>query len=422
MRAAWNSGLARELVNDSPFWRDFVDRFWEAKSALIAGEQTRSLPRIEPDELFHAMVACTNDYGRGGRQITRLYVDESEVDVLGGKYQALLPQYDDGSFEGYNHRMVAGNGFHHYALIVTDWHQFDRSIWDRIVEALAGLTEEVGISASRMDTQLFLGTYKTTPFGVHEDATSAFHFPVIGRKVMRFWPHSFAANNPALHHAHDYGDFLDESIVVEANPGEVIYWPSNYWHVGEGDGTFSVTWRFAYWIADGIRRFAAVKAAELFQAMESGPLSALPKIARLESARLDPINDIIGGLQRAVSSDQFRQTIVQAWLERYSAYGFLRVPARIETPAPRLCDAVHLKRPHRILASRVAPSLICVAAAGRSCIFEFNNSIQTVIDVLNQGNVVKLEELLAGKEERTAILQLVEFGLQSGALLIKDNA
>ncbi|MEB3282145.1 MAG: hypothetical protein VKK42_24830 [Lyngbya sp.] len=124
-----------------------------------------------------------------------------------------------------------------YALIVADWHQFDRALWEKIVVSLEGLTKLVGISASRMDTQLFLGNYKITPFGVHVDAASAFHFPIIGKKIIRFWPDSYAQKNPALHHARNYARFLENSSVIKAVPGQAIYWPSNYWHIGEGDGT-----------------------------------------------------------------------------------------------------------------------------------------------------------------------------------------
>jgi hypothetical protein len=52
-----------------------------------------------------------------------------------------------------------------YALVVADWHAFDRSLWEQIVEFLRGLTSCVGISSLRMDTQLFTGTYAVTPFG-----------------------------------------------------------------------------------------------------------------------------------------------------------------------------------------------------------------------------------------------------------------
>lgn len=350
----------------------------------------------------------------------RLYVNDSQVDVLGGKHQKLLPQYHDGSFEGYNRRMGDHYGFEHYALIVADWHQFDRSIWERIVASLAGLTEHTGISASRIDTQVFLGTYKTTPFGVHVDAASAFHFPLMGAKVMRFWRSSFAAENPMLHHAHDYESFLHDSLVIQANPGEAIYWPSHYWHVGEGDGAFSVTWRFAYWIADGIRKFAVAKAAEIFEDLEQPPLSTLPRIPNHAVAELDLVENLIRGLTRAANSNLFRQCLVQSWLERYSAYGFLRVPAEVTNPSSITRGWVCKKPVFRILTTQLTPGSVCVAAAGRSCILPYTLNIDAIVDKLNKGDVINVEEIFTDTMD-AVICNLINFCFKSGVLFLLPN-
>src|SRR6185369_16732647 len=102
----------------------------------------------------------------------------------------------------------------------------------------------------------FLGTYKVTPFGVHIDATTAFHFPVVGRKTMRFWDESAVARHAGLRGAHDYARFLDGSVAITARPGEALSWPSNRWHVGESDGSFAVTWGVGYWVGHDMRELA----------------------------------------------------------------------------------------------------------------------------------------------------------------------
>lgn len=404
----------------SDFWSNFVDKYWEKKAILLAQENSHILPKINPHELFQAVVSCTNSFRHGGQQKVRLFVNDSQVDLLRGGHRELLPQISDDSFVGYHQRMISNYGIEDYALIVADWHQFDRALWEKIVVSLEGLTKLVGISASRMDTQLFLGNYKITPFGVHVDAASAFHFPIVGKKIVRFWPDSYAKQNLALHHARDYARFLENSSVIKAVPGQAIYWPSNYWHIGEGDGTFSVTWRFAYWIAEGLHKLAIAKVAEVFAKLNPSSDTHLPEILTNSDAELPQVEEIINRLLQTVSSDQFRQSLVQSWLERYSAYGFLRVPAVTGKNSIDFQGSIYKKPTFPILATRIASDSICVAAAGRSCILKFSPDICLIIDELNQGKILLLQELLQSRADHNkTIVEFIEFCLQSGVLILE---
>jgi hypothetical protein len=398
----------------------FFDELWEKKSALLTGHQTLELPKIEPGELFRAVVACTDDFCRTGRQRVRLYVDGLEVDVLGGGHQAILPKDEDRSFDEYNRRMIECSGFNDYALVVADWHQFDRSLWERILVSVEWLAEKVGISRSRMDTQVFLGTYKVTPFGVHADPTSAFHFPVIGTKIMRFWDGSFGTRTRALQKTHNYEPFLRDSTVIKARPGEVIYWPSDYWHVGESDGTFSVTWGFGYWIGDNARRRAIEKAMKVFGEIEPEPRITLPQNLVPASETSAAIDGLVRDLLRAVSSDTFRRLIVQSWLEHYSAYGFLSVPSLMERVQLGDHCFVRKKAAFRILYSQIGPGLVSVASAGYSCVLPAIPTIRLVIDRLNEGSAVAMKEFLGYDGNAASVVELIDFCMRSGALVAED--
>jgi hypothetical protein len=401
-------------------WSSFVGEYWEKQATLLAGEQASPLPAIEPCELFRATVACTDAFCRGREQKVRLYVDGAEIDILGGAHQAFLPKYEDQSFDEYNRRMVVRHGFQDYALIVADWHQFDRALWERIVVSLEGLAECVGISRSRMDTQVFLGTYKVTPFGVHSDPTGAFHFPVIGTKTMRFWRDSFVANTPELARIRQYERFLQESWAVKAKPGEAIYWPSDLWHVGESDGAFSVTWGFGYWIGNSLRRLAAAKSIKIFE--EIGPKTAniAPNGVADAARTLVPVDELLQDLFRNVSSEAFRLSVARSWLEHYSAYGFLKVPSLLDVVPVEEGGIVRKKPAFRILASRTGPNAICIASAGHSCILPPGAEVYAVIDRLNQGTPVPLEELYRSCGERVAINQVIDFCLRSGAVVLEN--
>jgi 50S ribosomal protein L16 3-hydroxylase len=381
------------------FWSRFVEQYWEKRPVVLSGKDTEAFPVISAPELFPAVSACAESFLAGEEQKVRLYVDDGQVDILGGRHGDLLPKIADGSFEEYNHRMVHRHGLGDYALVIADWHQFSRPLWDRLVLTVKSLANQVGISASRMDTQVFLGTYHKTPFGVHVDAASAFHFPIIGSKRMRFWEDGFARQTPSLHHARQYEQFSAASVVNEATAGEIIYWPSTYWHVGESEGEFAVTWRFAYWIADGMRRRVMVNAAEVFEGLRATPLTSMPPIPD-KSEQIDGVEELLKDVITAAQSLELRRRLIATWLEQCSSFGFVRVPA----PGPQDINRsqLRLKAPFRLYAARVDETHLCVAAAGRSSFVANDPRVVELIDALNDGEVVAVDRL---KGEGDKLLQ-----------------
>ncbi len=416
-RANMSTNISTAIESPESIWQAFLETHWEKSHAFIPNAANfLALPVIEPEELFDAVVACTDEYGRGKGQITRLYINNIEINVLRDKKQWLLPQREDQSFEGYHDRMLDLTGTSDYSLIVTDWHQFDRSIWEKIISSVAEISRHVGISASRIDTQLFLGTYKRTPFGVHVDATSAFHFPVIGSKTMRFWTDQFASNNPKLHHASRYDEYLDASTEVTANPGDVIYWPSDYWHVGEGDGNLSVTWRFAYWVADGFRQFAARRVAEFLRETTDSSHTIFSSSTEGGLIDIGIIESVISQVSEIATRDDYRDELVRVMLEQVSAYGFLRLPAILDRSA-LLGQPFYRKDPFKFFAAPLSANRICISAAGCSITLEHNVSIEQIIGSLNRKTEFNWLELMIEGDNQSAILeQIIELGFISGAL------
>jgi 50S ribosomal protein L16 3-hydroxylase len=85
----------------------------------------------------------------------------------------------------------------------------------------------------------FFGNYRATPFGIHRDPASVFSFVLQGRRTYCFWPMShFASDDPDLYRTDPevLARHLDHAERFEAGPGDLIYWPSNRWHVILADG------------------------------------------------------------------------------------------------------------------------------------------------------------------------------------------
>ncbi len=405
--AALNSGQPHMNPHGfEEFWSRFVEQYWQKGSVVLSGSETDALPRISPEELFPAVTACADSFLDGEEQKVRLYVDGDQIDLRGGGHGDLLPKLSDGSFEDYNYRMVHRHGLGEYALVMADWHQFSHPLWHRIVHTVDALARYVGISASRMDTQVFLGNYTQTPFGVHVDDASAFHFPIIGKKRMRFWTDSFVKQTPALRQARQYEQFLSESVINEATPGEIIYWPSDYWHVGESHGDFAVTWRFAYWIADGLRRRVMVNATDIFERLRAMPLISLPPTP-LRAERITGVEDLLRDVTTAAQSQELRRRVIATWLEQCSSFGFLRVPAPEPQDTDR--DALRLKPPFQLYAASVDDDQICISAAGSSLFIADNNEIAKIVDLLNSGELIAVDRLKAAGDN------VLEFCAECGA-------
>lgn len=398
-------------------WNQFVERYWEKETRLFDRKQADSLPQIDAAELFSAVVACVGDYRRGGQQKVRVYVDNSEVDVLGGNHQFLLPDQSDRSFDGYNDRLVTGEGLQDYALIIADWHQFDRILWERILTAVNSLSGIVGISNSRMDTQVFVGTYKTTPFGVHSDPTSGFHFPVVGSKKMRFWPEKFAAVTPDLNGALNYERFKSKSTVATAQMGEALYWPSTEWHVAESDGKFSVTWGFGYWLGDGIKTLALHVLAGL---LATSPSTREPLSSRnIEGPAWSraPLQTLITELGTVVNDSRFMCALTQGWLKQFSASGYLRVPAMC-AGLGRYDGTVELKPAYTILVAPYEIGSVLVAAGGYSEVFEDDDELRRTITELNSKRSARLTSPNGNGEGRQSSWRLLDFCYRSGTLTV----
>jgi hypothetical protein len=402
---------------DKPdFWVDFAERYWEREAVLLDGEQTTALPRVSADELLGAVVALVDDFWQGGRQKVRLYVDDQEIDLLAGDYRALLPLARDASFDNYNARVAQEEGLRNYALVIADWHQFDRVLWERILAAVQSLAAVVGISHARMDTQIFLGTYKTTPFGVHVDRTSGFHFPVVGKKTMRFWPGAFAEQTPALRGAMQYEPYIGQSTLRTAQPGQALYWPSSQWHVAESDGQFGVTWGFGYWLGDGMPGQALEELAHMLMASPRYCHVATQAELAAEAHGMHGVDALIDRMGACIADPRFRSALARNWLQHFSACGYLRVPPMLEVPGIEDGDTLLLKTMYTILSTPASAGTMRVAAGGYSETVPDEPAVRDAIAALNAG-----AELAVARAD-SAVGRMAAVCLRAGALLRRQSS
>lgn len=208
-------------------WEVFVDKYWKRSPVLY---KSVADPPFDEAEVFSAAV---NSGSRS--QSTQLTIEQFQQDSSTG----YLPNADDADFDGYVDRMAKSLDGRRYALIVNGFHAFDFAMWCRERDFYAGLWRHVGLPLTSAITTMFHGNYDHSPVGVHKDRFATFMFGLRGAKRMRFWPQRPWTSDVST--VVDYDEFLPQSFVAEVFPGDLLYWPSDYYHVGESGGGAAAT-------------------------------------------------------------------------------------------------------------------------------------------------------------------------------------
>ncbi|MGW6403163.1 hypothetical protein ACWFRP_34060, partial [Streptomyces sp. NPDC055134] len=203
-------------------WQVFGDRYWDRQPVLI--KSVAPAP-FDAHEVFETAVAAAH---RGGPFGVPPYAGFA----VGGEPQTdpgdFLPQPRDGSFAGYHQRLVRQLSGEPYSLSLQAFHAFHHPLWARERAFFAGLWARVGQPVPSAFTTLVHGTYEQPLAEAHPgQRVATFLFVLGGRQRMRFG----AADRGA-------------SFTVEADPGDLLYWPSHLAPVAEP---------YAGWAPTGVR-------------------------------------------------------------------------------------------------------------------------------------------------------------------------
>ncbi len=224
-----------EYCLSTRFWASFAKQYWENQPLVL--KHPFAAPITTTAQIFRAIVEARDELGRAQKRHVRFFVDD-EIHRSGVKRN--LPRPTDGNFNGYRERIgqsLNGAGF---GLVVVGYPEFDARIRNRIRKFLRPLQHLVRPRV-QSKTLLFLGDYKRTPVGIHKDPHGTFVFVIEGRKRFRAWPSAFFPDAEKITGQLRYRQFLAGAITLEGAAGDLIYWPSSHWHIGEAVGSFSIS-------------------------------------------------------------------------------------------------------------------------------------------------------------------------------------
>jgi hypothetical protein len=412
---------AQQMKSSEQFWNHFSTSIWEKETLAIKNSLIN--PPITADELFSIVV---NDFNVNDTSLVskRFYLQGKEQQLEDSDY---YPKPEDGSFVNYDQRIKSVCDNQEYVLII-DGLIVNSPFWDWTYEFLQNLYNSLGYLNCDHYYSIFYGNYNKTPFGVHdhnypqEPTESAFYFPIEGSKSMRTWTPEFVNRNKKLKGSTQYEEFVENSTLLEAEAGGIIYWPSDRWHIGDSKGgdvslviaiinSNNFVQPIAYLLREEINKISGNSLRKYFlekigEFIVNSSRRNGKKKAFFDSDNLQKSAETIPD---AIQSDAkifkyfLDESIVEIactklWLSMLTGYGFSPlIPNQfLETKQDQLMinDSVQVSPNRQILWRKLDKNRIAIAVNGIPTVVPLYCNIEVLIKAINSGRVQSVKSIL----------------------------
>ena len=378
------------------FWTSFVRTHWDRVGAVI--RQPLATPLASPAEVFSALVVASDRLRAGDARVQLEFcIDQARQVADIGRY---LPSQSDGTAERYAERVTSLIGGRKFGLIAEDVQASDATLWLRLRDFLRGLYEHTGLPGDVAKATVFLGNYDRTPFGLHRGTSHNFVFAVDGPKRMRTWPDAYFRGKEDLTHRMDYAQHNGDSIVMDAQPGDVIYWPSDYWHIGESvGGALACSVSVALFMEPRPSFDVAASAANMVyrQLADGAPSPAIRPSALAASVGVieTTTRRAIDALKAVSDDERLLRALRVSALNRVTGSGFDYPP--IALPLAPLADDATVRGDARypVLWMRSADDEIICSANGHSFGIAASQMVLALLEWVNSGVPASVASLVA---------------------------
>jgi hypothetical protein len=337
------------------FWQN-VAPAWNRQPALI--KRPFSKPFVSEAEFLGFLHRWAQE-GRDGRRMIGVHLVDADV----------LPRPEDRSLEAFEQR-IADRWSKDWYLYLSDGVQgYDGRIWERAVEVIRpALRLQGGLPAGGMMLDLFYGKYRSTPTGIHLDSSDNLAFVVRGPKRLMFWPpERFAVKfaSPPVNPSHQqaltgrYAEHLAEATIIDAEAGDVIYWPKEFWHLSTSDNWSGMVTLPIWWNASAanlartmVPKLLDLRGESRFYDVDVD--DAASAASELPAALGDMVTTIKGQVAARLES-----TARIAWAKFVTAYGFTTPPAPRE--AAEVTEATRIRVTHPVAAIDLGRAIAVIA-------------------------------------------------------------
>lgn len=305
------------------------------------------------------------------------------------------------------------SGTQTFALKFHDIQKYaDFEFWLKLKKICQSFNQKCGFSA-HVESVLFMGNYDSTPIGIHKDSGSVFKFVIKGKKQIRLWPaHYFKSNNhkPQIH---NYSEHLKDSILIEGNAGDIIYWPKTYWHIAENSSETSASLSLAFYEKSQTAYFNELIDRSRNKINKHGET---PRLIKYSPDFMDCFGkDFETYFSTTFNYKKMKFYISQNWLETFTASGFMSIPPKIQFS---LVDdkPLRLTKDFPVFYKLLDNQLI-VANNGRSFVIAHpTKQIFELIEFINSGetftflSLINTFKTISGSTLKTVIQALGSYG------------
>jgi hypothetical protein len=261
-------------------------------------------------------------------------------------------------------------------------------------------------------------------FRLHKDAEDVFTFVVTGRRRFLLWPFETFSGIAGLNASQsrtshllfevDYDAYRSQAVVLEASAGDLLYWPAEWWHVGESNGELAVT------LAVGIIHHAnpmgqMIGAADRLMRRRGERLPSLPWQTADTAGRT--IASYTEWMRDLLADDGLWTEVRRGLLSWVTRCGLKRVPPPVRRSTP-LDDEQWLAvtSPSTIACEGNEASLFC-SIGGHDLVLTPGAPAMALLETLSRGGAHRVGALIddtlarqpaADREQIRALLETIE--------------
>lgn len=372
-------------------WREFVAKH-HGKTPAVFRDVVRE-PFVSRSEALAALCAAKDGVADHAPSL-RVY-DGPETILLD---EHVMPRASDGSVGAYVRRLA--KRIDQPAAVANAFQSGSPRVLARSLDVLRPLHEHVGMPTGGALLDLFAGTYRRSPLGVHKDEQDVFTFVLEGTKRFLVWPYATLAKRFGVGGGHrrapyaledvDPEDLRRDATVLEAGPRDVVYWPASAWHYAESDGGVTVTLALGVF-PRGYPLHLLERAARALR-IDAGaseavyPVDAFPNGKKTTALRH-------AALRKVLSSSAAKDAEAVAFETWRSAMGYARVPPPLERFALAKDDVVRVAVPE-MLRWAVQRERLVVCAGGHALPLPARPAVIALLDRLADGRPRPVRALL----------------------------
>jgi hypothetical protein len=338
--------------------------------------------------------------------------------------EQFLPAASDASWDSYLRRLHEQNGSREWGLCLTDPQSASATVFQRLLTFLDSLYGRIGIPRGGCNPDLFMMNHEVSFFRLHKDAEDVFTFVVTGRRRFLLWPFETFSGIAGLNASQsrtshllfevDYDAYRSQAVVLEASAGDLLYWPAEWWHVGESNGELAVT------LAVGIIHHAnpmgqMIGAADRLMRRRGERLPSLPWQTADTAGRT--IASYTEWMRDLLADDGLWTEVRRGLLSWVTRCGLKRVPPPVRRSTP-LDDEQWLAvtSPSTIACEGNEASLFC-SVGGHDLVLTPGAPAMALLETLSRGGAHRVGALIddtlarqpaADREQIRALLETIE--------------